>query len=158
MKNILMLLFACALLIPATHILAEEEPLNLYDPWIWEPPVSAKQTAAFVIIDNPGNDEGFEVKRGMSAWFERAELYKVVMKDGELQTIEVDHIVIPAEGKLNIEPNSYQIRLIGNKRPIKAGDMVPVTVLLEDGSPLEFKAKVRKGATPPGLESRPGGE
>jgi periplasmic copper chaperone A len=69
------------------------------------------------------------------------QLHEVVDKDGSMVMQQKNGgFVIPAGGMLTLKPGGSHVMFMDLTKPIKAGDMVPVTLITSDGG--LFKTKV----------------
>lgn len=59
-----------------------------------------------------------------------------------ISLIKVKQIPLQARNDLSLQPNGYHIMLINLKQPIQIGDMVPVTLIFDDGSQKHITAEV----------------
>ncbi|GIK76974.1 MAG: copper chaperone PCu(A)C [Acidobacteria bacterium] len=60
--------------------------------------------------------------------------------EGMMGMREVDHVVIPADGTLTLEPGGYHIMLLDLVKPIEPGATIPVTLELEKAGEIEVDA------------------
>jgi hypothetical protein len=75
------------------------------------------------------------------------EIHEMTMDNGLMKMRAIPGVEIPAGQSLALKPGGYHIMLIDLKQPIKAGDVVPVTVVFESldkkTQSLEVKAVAR---------------
>ncbi|EXL02143.1 membrane protein [Brucella anthropi] len=70
----------------------------------------------------------------------RVEIHKMEMSDGIMKMRPVpDGMVISAGGKIELAPGGYHLMLIDLVKPIKEGDMVPVTLQFELAGSVEVE-------------------
>jgi hypothetical protein len=79
-------------------------------------------------------------------------------KEGDVMKMQaVDRLPLPAGKPVGLEPGGYHVMLFDLNQPLKAGDVVPLTLTIEDKagrkSKVDVKATVRAlgtgGAPPP---------
>lgn len=75
------------------------------------------------------------------------EVHEMVMQDNVMKMRQVSGIDLPAGKAVELKPGGYHVMLMDLKQPIKEGDVVPMTLVIEskDGKreSVEVKASVR---------------
>lgn len=71
--------------------------------------------------------------RAQSAAADVVELHTHMMTDGVMQMRQVPDIVVPANGRVSLQPGSFHIMLIGLKKPLKEGEKVSVKLHFDNG-------------------------
>lgn len=75
------------------------------------------------------------------------EIHEMTMENGLMKMRSIPGVEIPAGQSLALKPGGYHVMLIDLKQPIKAGDVVPVTLVFESldkkTQSLEVKAVAR---------------
>ena len=62
------------------------------------------------------------------------ELHETTMgSDGTMSMARIDRLDLPADGSLVLEPGGYHVMLFDINRPLKAGEHVGVTLVIEQG-------------------------
>lgn len=107
-----------------------------------------KAGGAFMTITNKGDAD--KLLSASAAVSEKTELHTHI-KDGEVMRMrQVDHIDIPANGKVELKPGSYHVMFIGLKRPLEKGQFVPVELIFEKAGRITVDVEVGSvGATGP---------
>lgn len=122
---------------------AAESMLMIEDFYVRLSPPSAPATGAFMVIKNAGAADRQLIKAEcLDA--KTAELHNHINENGLMKMRQVHSIEIKAHGKTELKPGSYHVMLIGMKRPLKDGDVVPITLSFDDGSKLLVDVPVRK--------------
>jgi copper(I)-binding protein len=88
-----------------------------------------------------------------------AEVHEMKMENNVMRMRAVDGIELPAMKDVELKPGGYHVMLSGLKAPLKAGDVVPVTLTIEQGGKRTqqlVKAEVR-GLTAAGHGPAAGG-
>jgi len=76
-----------------------------------------------------------------------AEIHEMTMNDGIMKMRPVPRVVLPAGKPVEMKPGGYHLMLVNLARPLREGETVPVTLVIEDRGGkrrnVEFKAEVR---------------
>jgi copper(I)-binding protein len=81
-----------------------------------------------------------------SATIQRVEMHEMKMDGGMMKMREVKAIELPKGKTVSLEPGGYHVMLMDLKKPIAAGDLIPLTLVVEsDGKKqtIEVKAEAR---------------
>ena len=127
---------------------AEDQPLNVTDPWIRAAPPVVKVLAAYMTIENHSNRRR-SVVGAESPIFDRTEIHNTVVEEGLARMLRQDRIDLPPHSSITFSPGGYHFMLLGRKQPIEVGDRVEITLILDDGDRLTLKALVRSGMEMP---------
>ena len=76
----------------------------------------------------------------------RVEVHEMTMDGGVMRMREVKLIELPKGKTVSLEPGGYHIMLMNLKKPIAAGDVIPLTLVVESGGKqqtVEVKAEAR---------------
>ncbi len=109
-------------------------------------PPGAKNTAAFVRLRNPGMQD-VVVTAARSPIARRGEVHGMKAKDGVLRMFAVDRLVVPAGGEVILAPGGLHVMLFDQTAP-RAGDVVPLTLVCDDGSSRTFHALASSSPPP----------
>lgn len=111
-------------------------------------PPGLPNTAAYFTIENDTYGDIFLI--GANAEIvESAELHNHI-SDGDVMRMEKqDKVKIPAGGTVKFKPGGLHVMLFGLKAPLKEGQSVSLNIVTEQGTQIDFKAKV----VMPGQES-----
>jgi len=119
--------------------------VEVKDPWVRATVAQQKATGAFMQLTAKADTRLVEVKSPVAGVVELHEMAmeKDVMKMRALTA----GLGLPAGKPVELKPGSYHVMLMDLKGPVKAGDVVPVTLVFEgqDGKreTLEVKATAR---------------
>ena len=102
------------------------------------------QTAAYAVVENPGNTEVMLVSVATDA-ATTAELHEMVKAGDMMKMQQVKAIAVPASGKLELKPGSFHVMLFNLKQPLKEGDTIALTFTTDKGATLKTTAVVKKG-------------
>jgi len=70
------------------------------------------------------------------------ELHTHLHEGGVMKMRPVASIDVKAKGEALLQPGGLHVMLIDLKAPMKEGDIVPITLTLDDGSTKQVEAKV----------------
>ena len=121
------------------------------DPWVRGTVAQQKATGLFVQLTSV---QGGRLLSASSAAAASVEIHEMAM-NGNVMTMRVltEGLVLPAGKAVALKPGAQHLMLQGLKQPLKAGDIVTVTLVIEGADKkretLEIKAPVRAlGAAP----------
>jgi periplasmic copper chaperone A len=98
--------------------------------------------AAYVTLENRG-DQPVALSGASSVVYTEVMLHQSSMQGGMSRMTMVDSLTVPAHGKTMLEPAGYHLMLMKAAAPVKAGDIVRLTLQFSDGStlPTDFVAR-----------------
>lgn len=76
------------------------------------------------------------------------EIHQMAMEGGMMKMRAVDRVPLPAGKTVELKPGGYHLMLMSLKQPMKAGDVVPVTLTLEDGAGKRTNVEVNATVRP----------
>jgi copper(I)-binding protein len=121
-------------------------PLKMKDGWAKA--AEKGMSAAFGMVSNP-TAKPIRIVGATSPYSGVVQLHEVVDKDGSMvMQQKTGGFVIPAGGMLELKPGGNHLMFMDLKKAIKAGTMVPVTLITADGGTMTVKVlgKVYTGA------------
>ncbi len=133
-----LLFFICAF--PATAA-----DLLVTDPWIRSAPPNAPALGAFMLLENNSDTEISVVDARSSLAVDRVELHRTMMADGVMKMVPQQSISVPPHSSTELMPGSWHIMLIGPSKVPSMGDVVQLTLVLDDGTTQVVDARVRQG-------------
>jgi periplasmic copper chaperone A len=119
---------------------AATEPM-ITDAWIRSVPPSARMTAGYLSLYNPGPDE-LVIVGVESALFGSIELHGTVMEDGVARMRHQDSVTVPAGEVVRFEPGGLHLMLMQPREEIPSSGSIEMSVVLENGERMEFLAQV----------------
>jgi hypothetical protein len=145
---------ACLLLVATSLIMAANTAFaqtTVKDPWIRGTVDQQKATGMFAQITSV---KGGRLVSAASPAAGIVEIHQMAM-DGDVMTMRpVAGLDLPAGKMVELKPGGYHVMLMDLKRSLKAGDVVPVTLVVEGADKkretLEVKAQVRALGSPAG--------
>lgn len=116
-------------------------PLTVTDAWATA--ADAGTTAVFGELTNTTDAEVHIVSVSTSA-SDRGELHEMATVDGQtVMQVKPDGIRIPANETRSLAPGGDHVMVMDLQSPVKAGDVVNVTLMLEGGATVEFDATAK---------------
>jgi periplasmic copper chaperone A len=135
-------LFAAALL-TTLAVAAHGAEISIGDPYARAVPPGQPNSAVFMSLENrSGEDQA--VVSAESAVSEIVELHTHVEEDGMMRMRRIEKIEVPAGETVTLRPGGLHVMLIGLKQGLEPGDVVDLTLLLEDGTRTAVQAPVRR--------------
>lgn len=124
-------------------LLAQEAAVVARDGWVRMPPPSKTEAALYVVLENHSAQRRKVVSAATDA-AATAEMHQMRMERMTMVMTPIAEIAIPAKGKTSLNPNSLHIMLFGLKSRPAIGDVINLTLKLDDGSTVPVMATVRK--------------
>lgn len=142
------LLDAARKLAPAIALLcalpADAGEVKIEDPWVRGTVVGQMATGAFMTITAK---EGGALVAANSPVAGVVELHTMKMEGGVMTMRPIPRLDLPAGKAVQLAPGGYHVMLMDLKQPLKAGEVVPITLKLEGKdkalTTLDVKAEVR---------------
>lgn len=134
---------------PAFAAQKTASPLEISRPWSRATPPGATTGAGYLAIANPGKTPD-RLVGGSTPVAAKLEIHEMSMTGGVMRMRPVaGGLVIGAGQTVTLKPGGYHLMLIGLKRPLKAGESVPVTLTFERAGPVKTALDVQAtGAAP----------
>ncbi|NML61742.1 copper chaperone PCu(A)C [Massilia sp. RP-1-19] len=114
-----------ALLALSTHALAQ---VSVTAPWIRATVPQQESTGVFMHLQSAGDARLVGVSTPAAA---RSEFHQMDMRGQMMKMEQVDSIDLAAGKGVDLASGGYHIMLIGLKRQLKAGEVVPLTIVVE---------------------------
>jgi len=120
-------LAACALLFGA----AAQAQVRVDDAWVRATVAQQKTTGAFMAITAQSSGRLLEASTPVAT---SVELHEMKM-DGDLMRMRrIDALALPAGVRVDLKPGTYHMMLLGLKAALKAGDVVPIRLVVENAA------------------------
>ncbi|NRF67613.1 copper chaperone PCu(A)C [Aquincola sp. S2] len=114
------------------------------NPWVRGTVAQQQSTGAYVQLKSPAGGKLIEARSPAAG---QTEIHEMAMDGTTMRMRQVPMIELPAGKTVELKPGGYHLMLMGLKAPLKAGDTVPLTLVIEgkDGKreTLELKAPVK---------------
>lgn len=113
------------------------------DPWSRETAEGQDAGGAFMTIANTG-PAADRLTGGSTPVAGRVEIHTISMAGGVMRMRPLeDGLAVPAGGTVSLKPGGFHIMLMDLKRPLKAGERVPLTLTFEGAGAVETVLEVR---------------
>lgn len=129
----------------AAALAAGADQISVQEPYVRLAPPNAPATAAFMVIRNAG-DKDVKVVRADNPASKVTELHTHLNEGGIMKMRQVPAIEIKAKSEVKLQPGGLHVMLIDMKNAMKEGDVVPITLTLDDGSSKQVEARVMRQA------------
>lgn len=118
------------------------DSIEIENAWSRQTVAGMQNGVAYFTVHNNGS-EADRIVAVDSPVSEVAELHTHI-KDGEVMRMrQVEYIDVPANGSVNLEPGGLHVMLMGLKNPLKAGEVIPVTLKFEQAGSITIEVAVR---------------
>lgn len=123
--------FACAAAgaLSAMFALAAQAQVTVTDPWIRATVPQARATGAFMQLQSAQDARLVEVRSSVAGV---AELHQMSMENHVMKMSAVAALELPAGKTVPLASGGYHIMLMQLKRQMKEGDLVPLTLVIEN--------------------------
>lgn len=146
MGNFLKTLIAPMLGFVALSASAAGLDIQVQDPWVRAAPPNVKVLAAYLEIRNNGGKP--QTLTGVSSpAFGQVSIHQNVIHDNIVRMEQLKELTIPPHASVVLKPGGSHLMLMGAKKPLHAGDQVPMTLTFSNGEKITFKAIVRSDQT-----------
>jgi copper(I)-binding protein len=143
-------LLAAALL--SIVVLSSALPANASDTglmasgaWVRFAPATLKTHGGYLTISNHGA-EPQELVGASSENYEMVMVHLSQVVDGVATMQHLESVEVPAGGKAEFKPGGLHLMLMGPKKPLEKGGMVPIRLTFRSGATLDVQAMVMAGA------------
>ena len=136
-------LVAAALLASAASLPAWAANVSVTDAWARATMPGQKVSGAYMQIRS---DADARLVGASSPAVPRVEVHEMKMDGDVMRMREVKAIDLPKGKTVSLEPGGFHIMLMNLKKPIAAGEIIPLTLVIESGGKqqtVEVKAEAR---------------
>ena len=123
---------------------AAQAQIKVTDPWVRATVPQQKSTGAFMTITSPTDARLVEARSSLTP---SVEVHEMAMEKDVMKMRQVDSVALPAGKPVALTPGGFHMMLLDLKQQVKAGDTVPLTLVVEgaDGKrqSVEVQAAVR---------------
>lgn len=137
-----------ALVLSGWSLLAQADVVAT-DAWVREVPPVSPSAAVFVSLENRG-DQAVTIMRLSSPLAAAVEWHDMHHHDGMMHMQARQDIVLPAGSRHQLAPGGSHLMLVDLQRPLRVGDVVPLSLELSTRQVVTINAVVRRSepATP----------
>jgi copper(I)-binding protein len=107
---------------------AHAQTVTVSAPWVRATAAEQKATGAFMKLQSSGPVRLVEVRSSVAGV---VELHEMAMDGDTMRMRAVAGLDLPAGTLVELKPGGYHVMLMDLKQPIKAGDTVPLTLVIE---------------------------
>lgn len=119
--------------------------VKVEDAWVRAAVPGQAATGAFMVLTA---DQDSQLLQADSAVAKDVQIHEMLMKDDVMRMQQVKAINLPAKQPVSLDPHGYHIMLMGLNRTLSAGDTVPITLIVKDGSGQEHSVEVQAPVMP----------
>ena len=98
-------------------------------PWVRTTVAQQTTTAAYLTITSA---KGGKLVSASSPIATSVDVHEMKMDGDMMKMRAVDTLALPAGQPVELKPNGFHMMLTGLKAPVKAGDVVPIRLVVED--------------------------
>jgi len=123
---------------------AEVKQLTITDSWARQSILPNNNSAAYMKISNPTDQDITIIGASASETANNVELHKsFVDEKGVSRMTSVDKIVVPAKTDIELSPGGMHIMLLDLKKSLNVGDKFDIQIKIEGKNPLVVKTEVK---------------
>ncbi len=122
---------------------AGEADISVENAWIAEAPPVSKVMAAYLTINNNG-DEAITITKAESEMYSSIEFHETIHEHGMAKMIHHDALKIPAHGSIQLKRGGKHLMLFNPVRHLKAGDTVNIKLSTSGHSTKTVSITVKK--------------
>jgi len=132
------------LLIAATSsAFTQGASIQVEQPWSRATPTGASTGAVYLTITNKSHDTD-RLLGALSDVADKSQIHEMKVVNGTMEMREVSGgLPVPAGGSVVLKPGGYHVMLIGLKKPLKAGETIPLTLDFEKAGKVSITVPVR---------------
>jgi periplasmic copper chaperone A len=129
--------------VPALAQGAGNTSITVEQPWARATPTGAKTGAVYMTLDNKSGTAD-RLTGASSDVADKLQIHEMNVENGVMQMREVPGgLPIPAGGSVVLKPGSYHVMLIGLKKPLTAGEKIPMTLTFEKAGNISVTVPVQ---------------
>ena len=116
--------------------------LTLANGWIRPAPPGAASLAGYFDLVN-ASDANVTITQVESPFFDNAMIHQTVVTDGTASMQHLDGLLVPAKGRVSLEPLATHLMLIEPERDLQIGELITVSLSTVAGDTYQFELEVR---------------
>ena len=118
-----------AFVLAALASAAAHAQVTVDKPWVRTTVAQQTTTAAYLTLTSA---QGGKLVSASSPVAAAVDVHEMKMAGDMMKMRTVDALALPAGKPVEFKPNGYHLMMTGLKAPVKAGDVVPITLVVED--------------------------
>jgi copper(I)-binding protein len=87
-----------------------------------------------------------EIVSASSPWFERIEMHRTVVREGQARMEPIESVTVPAGKEVRFVPGGNHLMLIAPRDEVRAGGAVPIELRFGDGTYASFDLEARSNS------------
>ncbi len=107
---------------------AAAQVVTITDPWVRGTVAEQKVTGAFMTLTAPSESRLVEVRSPVAG---TVEIHEMKMDGNVMRMRPISALVLPRGKPVELKPGGYHVMLMDLKKPLNAGDTVPLTLIVE---------------------------
>ncbi|MEO8598307.1 MAG: copper chaperone PCu(A)C [bacterium] len=120
--------FILSSLIALCFTSAAQAQVSVKDAWVRATVTQQKVTGAFMQLHSAQDARLIEARSPVAA---TVELHQMEMIGNVMKMRAIDGLDLPAGKTVELSPGAYHIMLIGLKAQVRAGDIIPINLVIE---------------------------
>ena len=121
-----------------------ESDIQIRNLWVQAAPPGVKVLAAYLEIKNSGKQQ--RVLTGVaSPAFGQVGIHRSMIHGNMAHMEHLKELAIPANASVVLQPGGLHLMLMDAKKPLQAGDQIPMTFIFGNGENIAASATVRSG-------------
>ena len=118
-----------AFVVAAQLAAAAHAQVTVATPWVRTTVAPQTTTAAYLTITSA---KGGKLVSASSPIAADVDVHEMKMEGDLMKMRAIDALPLPAGQAVEFKPNGYHLMMTGLKAPVKAGDVVPIKLVVED--------------------------
>jgi periplasmic copper chaperone A len=143
MRTLITLAATTLLIVAASSALAQGASIQVEQPWARATPAGASTGAVYLTVANKSHDADRLISAS-SDIADKLQIHEMKVVNGVMEMREITGgLPVPASGSVELKPGSYHVMLIGLKKPLKAGETIPLTLHFEKAGKVSITVPIR---------------
>jgi len=118
--------------------------VSVKDPWVRATVPTQKSTGAFMQLVSTGDAHLIAMRSPIA---DSVEIHQMAMDNNVMKMRPIPYLALPAGKTVELKPGGYHVMLNGLHQQVKEGDLIPLTLIVENAAKkrevVEVKAVVR---------------
>lgn len=148
------LLITTLLAVTASAWAQSPASVEIKDPWVRATVAQQKATGAFMQLTAKADSKLVEVKSPVAGV---VEIHEMAMEKDVMKMRQVPGLALPAGKAVDLKPGGYHVMLLDLKAQVKAGDVVPFTLVFEGKNGQRENVEIKALARPLNSAAAAGG-
>ena len=143
MRVLLQFITMTLLIAASSFAFAQSAFIQVEQPWSRATPAGARTGAVYLTVTNKSHDA--DRLLGVSSDVaDKSQIHEMKVVNGTMEMREVSTgLPVPAGGSVVLKPGSSHVMLIGLKKPLTAGETIPLTLDFEKAGKVSITVPVR---------------